>query len=140
MHCLCLVGAKSRYTITERPSPTWSNINEAITLALPGLSPPTTNNTSGDDGNASIHEQSTETSIINVETKVGDEQHRFGRLANRIFASRARRTRYFRFSGTAGFLFSVRDRICRCVPFLGLALGLALERCINLGIENEWLE
>lgn len=53
-----------------------TNVDEAVTLAPPGLAPASADNPSRVDANASIGEQSCQTSIVEIESEVGDEEYR----------------------------------------------------------------
>lgn len=63
-----------------------ANIDEAIALALPGLSPPPANDASRDNVDAGLGEYGAQCGVIGVESKVGDEEHCLGGLACRVFA------------------------------------------------------
>lgn len=93
-----------------------SNVNESVTLAPPGLSPATTNNTSGVDMNAGISEESCEAGIFNGETQVGDEEDRLGELSNGIFTSGPLGARGTRFA---------------CARFLGGSCVRGLTVCLR---------
>jgi hypothetical protein len=128
-----------------------TNVDEAVALALPGLSPTPADNTGRCDSNTSIGEQGGETSVIDVEPKVGDKEHGRGLLSHRVLPSRARGTRSLGLAD-AGSLLSGRrvsrgrlGRIGgrRCgSSFLLLCLRLALQREKRTqgGVETEGKE
>ena len=95
-----------------------ADVNKTVTLALPGLSPPSANDAGGINYDASISEQSGEASVIDVESEVGYKEHRLGRLAYRVFTSRAGSTRgpgladtlWFLSSRTVGSVFGLACR------------------------------
>jgi hypothetical protein len=61
-----------------------ANIDESVTLALPGLSPAPANDAGANDVDTSLSEEGGKTSIVNIETKVGDEKHGSGRFTGGI--------------------------------------------------------
>lgn len=65
-----------------------ANINEAIALALPGLTPAPAHDASVNNFDSGVSEESCKSSVINSEAEVGDEEHVLGRLASGILASR----------------------------------------------------
>jgi hypothetical protein len=66
-----------------------TNVDKAITLALPGLTPAPADDAGADDVNASFGEKGRKTGIVNAETEVGDEKHGLGWLASGILTSGA---------------------------------------------------
>lgn len=68
-----------------------TNVDEAVTLALSGLPPPS-DDASRVDVEASIGEESGEAGVVDVEAEVGDEENGRGRFADGIFTDGTRRT------------------------------------------------
>jgi hypothetical protein len=66
-----------------------TDVDKAVTFALPGLTPAPTYNAGADDANASFGEEGRQTGIVNAETEVGDEKHGLGWLASGILTSGA---------------------------------------------------
>ena len=69
-----------------------TDVDEAVSLALSGLTPPPTNNASRDDFETGISEESGETGIVDVEAEVGNEENGLGGFADRILTNGARGT------------------------------------------------
>ena len=70
-----------------------TNINETISLASSGFSPPPSDDASVIDPEARISEESSEAGVVDVEAKVGDEENGLGRFANWILTGGTRGTR-----------------------------------------------
>lgn len=110
-----------------------ADVNEAVALALSGLSPSPADNAGRNDVDSSVSEESAETSIVNVEAEVRDEQHGLGGLACWVFTGGAGCTGCFGLADAGGLLgcvgscsLSECDWGSRSVSFsLGL-LGFAL--------------
>jgi hypothetical protein len=62
------------------------DINKTVTLTLTGASILSANDASRDDIDAGISEQGSEGNIIDVETEIGDKEHRLGGFAGGLFA------------------------------------------------------
>jgi hypothetical protein len=104
-----------------------ADVDEAITLAFPGLSPSPANNASRDDADTGFREESRKTSIINVETEVGNKEHGLGRFADGVFASRA--------SGTGSLgLASARSLLLGCVTLSDRGSSGFLAFSFSLGL------
>jgi len=80
-----------------------TDIDKAVALALPGLTPAPADDAGADNVNASLCEEGGKTGVVDTETKVGDEEHGLGRLASRILTSCASWTRGPGFFGTRLF-------------------------------------
>ena len=76
-----------------------TNIDETVPLAPSGLTPPGSDDTSRVDLDTRISEESGETSIVDVEAKVGNEENCLGRFTDRVLTSGTRGT------GGSGFAF-----------------------------------
>ena len=107
-----------------------ANIDEAVALALAGLTPAAAHDARGLHVNACVSEERGKTGVIDVETEVGDKKYGLGRLANGVLAGRARLAR-----GTGLALLGLLLRLSRGCLAIGsggrltigrLALGLAL--------------
>jgi len=70
-----------------------TNVDEAVSLALSGLTPPPSNNASSDDFEAGVGEESSEAGIVDVEAEVGNEENGLGGFPNRILTGGTRGTR-----------------------------------------------
>jgi hypothetical protein len=62
-----------------------ANVDESISLGATRLAPATTNDTSRVDVDTSRSEEFRESSIVNGEAEVSDEEHSLGRFASRSF-------------------------------------------------------
>ena len=64
-----------------------ADVDEAVSLALPGITPAATDNAGRSDVDAGFGEQSFEAIIVDAEAKVGDKEHVLGGFACRVLAS-----------------------------------------------------
>lgn len=108
-----------------------ANVNEAVALAPPGCTPASADNTSRFDLDTSVGEEGRETSVINVEPKVGDKENSLGEFASGVLASRTSGTGSLGLTSTR-LLFSSHGAFSsggvRSSSFtFGLCLGFALK-------------
>jgi hypothetical protein len=116
-----------------------SNIDEAVTLALPRATEAPADNASGVNGDTGIGEEGGKTCVVDVEAEIGDEEHCLGGFTSGVLAFRTRGTRGPRLAYTRllGLGRSGSISISGCSrggssissfsTFGGLCLGLALE-------------
>jgi len=70
-----------------------TNVNEAVSLAPPGLAPPLSNNAGRNDLETGISEESGKAVVVDVEAEVGNEENCLGGFADGILTGRAGGTR-----------------------------------------------
>ena len=100
-----------------------TNLDETVALALTRTTILPADNTSRNDVDTSFGEQLSERGVIDVETQVGNKEHRLGWLALGFIASSA--------TGTERAPFACRLRIASFRNFLGRGsgLGFAIGNC-----------
>jgi hypothetical protein len=102
-----------------------ADIDETVALTLARTTILPADNTSRNDVDTSFGEQLSERGVIDVETKVGDKEHRLGGLAIGFFVGSA--------TGTGRTLLASRPRLA--LRGRGSGLGFALSNCDG----NLWL-
>jgi hypothetical protein len=94
-----------------------ADIDETVALALAGATVLPADNTSRNDVDAGFGEESSESGIIDVETEVGNKEHRLGGFASGFFACSATGTESVPLAGR--LRLALRDRDSR----LGFAIN-----------------
>jgi hypothetical protein len=64
-----------------------ANVDKAITLAPSGITPPLSDDTSGNDVEACISKESSKSFVVDVKAEVGDKENGFGGFADGILTS-----------------------------------------------------
>jgi hypothetical protein len=106
-----------------------ADIDEAVALALARTTKLPADNASRNDVDTGFGEQFSERGIINVETKVGDKEHRLGGLASGFFVGSTTGTERAPF--TSWLRLALRGR--------GSGLGFALSNALSNCDGNPWL-
>jgi len=70
-----------------------ANVDEAVSLALSGLTPPPSNNASRANLETGISKESSEAGVVDVKAEVGNEENGLGGFADRILTGGTRGTR-----------------------------------------------
>jgi len=108
-----------------------ANVDEAVSLALSGLTPPPSNNASRANIETSVSKESSEAGVVDVEAEVGNEENGLGGFADRILTGGTRETRSPRFAllGLGSILCGRigRGSVCGGLSFAKLGPVMALK-------------